>query len=336
MKRLFISIALFSITHLANAQIGGRKSFDFINIPGDTRLAALGGVNVSLYDQDVNLFFSNPGLLNEQMAGFVSLNHAFYYGGINVSKFAYSHAFNIPGVWGIGFQNVNYGEMDAYDPSGNPIGEIKANDFMVMGSYARKIGNFSLGLNTRFAYSSIAGYHASAFLIDMGGVFIHPELDWTAGMNIRNVGLKLSDYTASSGSGIPFDLQLGTSFKPEHMPVRFSITGYNLYKGNILYSDKGADLFDGEPGLFQKLISHFNFGGEILISDNLNVRGGYNYLIRRELRLEQRSGGTGFSFGFMLRIKSFELSYSRAIYHVAGGINYFGISSDLKSFYRKS
>ena len=38
------------------------KSFEFLNLPGNATLSALGGVNVSSTNQNVNFFQSNPAL----------------------------------------------------------------------------------------------------------------------------------------------------------------------------------------------------------------------------------------------------------------------------------
>ena len=54
-NKIFISL-LCMITTTAFAQLGGKKSFEFLNVPNNARLAALGGVNVSLADRDINFF----------------------------------------------------------------------------------------------------------------------------------------------------------------------------------------------------------------------------------------------------------------------------------------
>ncbi|HSI90363.1 MAG TPA: hypothetical protein VK927_04560, partial [Adhaeribacter sp.] len=81
---------------------------------------------------------------------------------------------------------------------------------------------------------------------------------------------------------------------------------------------------------------HFVVGGEFMFSPNFNVRFGYNHLRRRELRTENKAGGAGLSVGAMIRIKGFELDYSRAYYHVSGGANYFTVSTSLSRFLKKN
>ena len=334
MRIALVTISFLSLIGSASAQIGGNRAFNFLDVPVDTRLTALGGVNVSLSDWDVNEFVRNPGSLNDEMHGQLSFRYSFYYAGIHLNNLAYAHKIKNTGTWGFGVQHINYGTIDAYDPAGSPLGEVSSGEVALLVGNAQEVGNFRLGGTFKFVFSSIAGYRASALLVDIGGMYVHPTADLKVGISIRNIGFVITDYDDGSDSTIPFDLQVGTSFKPKYMPVRFSVAAYNLYKGDILYDDP-AYSSEGEPTTFDKVFSHFNFGMEILVSKNVHLRGGYNYLIRRQLRLEQKPGGSGFSFGIMIKVRQFEFSYTRAMYHVAGGINQAGLSVNLDSFYNR-
>lgn len=116
------------------------------------------------------------------------------------------------------------------------------------------------------------------------------------------------------------------------MPARFSVTLYNLARATSV--DKKNSNNDVN-GVVNKLMSHMTLGTEILISKNFNLRAGYNHLINQELSLENASGGAGFSFGFMLKIKGFELAYTRSIYHLSGGINYLTLNTNLNFFKKR-
>jgi hypothetical protein len=334
LKAAILTLSVLFTYTFSSGQIGGKRSFEFLNIPIDTRLSALGSVNVSLSDWDVNHFITNPASLNREMQGQASFRHSFYYGGIQLNQLTYAHNFKKAGTWGFGIQHINYGTIEAYDPAGSSIGEIRSGEAALLVGNAWETGNFRLGGNIKLIFSNIAGYHATVVLFDIGGMYVHPTADLKVGMNIRNFGFVVKDYDNSSNSSMPFDVQIGASYKPKYMPLRFSITAYNLYKGDLLSYDNMSIQVE-QPTTFEKVISHFNFGAEILVSKNVHLRGGYNYLIRRQLRLEQKPGGAGFSFGIMIRIKQLEFSYTRAIYHVAGGINLAGLSVNLDSFYNK-
>ena len=79
---------------------------------------------------------------------------------------------------------------------------------------------------------------------------------------------------------------------------------------------------------------HFTFGTEILLSENFQLRIGYNHQRRQELKLrdDSKSGMVGFSFGFGVKIKKFRLDYARSIYSLAGASNHIGIAIRLNDF----
>ncbi|MFC2124669.1 type IX secretion system protein PorQ [Bacteroidota bacterium] len=332
-KLFSLLVAFIPLT--TTGQIGGQNVFEYLNIPNNTRLAGLGGVGVAIMDWDVNAIFSNPASLNPEMDKHLSFNYLTYYANISLNSLAYAHEIEEIGMFSMGLSKIGYGKIDSYDPSGNPLGDFDTGEWMIQTGYARAINNFSMGSNIRLAISNIAGYRATALLLDIGGVFKHPEEDLRFGLVFKNVGFMISDYLDVSNSSLPFDVQTGMSYKPKYMPVRFHLTAYQLGTGDITYHnpDDPGDL--DVPGTFDKVMSHIGLGGEFLISRNVNLRFGYNHLIRQELRLENTSGGAGFSGGFMFRIKAFEFSYTRSWYHVSGGINQFGLTSDFSSLFRK-
>jgi len=331
------TICAISVCFSSWAQIGGQRSLEFLNIPTNARTAALGGVNVSLYDQDVNMFISNPALLNAEMSDHFSINYQAYLADINNSTLFYAKNIEKYGLWGFGLRYFDYGDFEGYDATGAPTGEFDASEFAFMISHSHSIGNFGMGGTLKLAHSSIASFGATALMLDLGGTFIHPTRDWTLGLVIKNFGILISDYSDQSDSVLPFDVQLGTSFKPEHMPIRFSFTVYNLHQADIAFFDPTGDGEPGkeEPGTVDKIFRHINFGMEVILHKNFNLRGGYNHLLRKELRIQQNSGGAGFSFGFMFRIKAFEFAYTRNLYHPAGGTNYFTLTSNLGALFKK-
>jgi hypothetical protein len=145
----------------------------------------------------------------------------------------------------------------------------------------------------------------------------------------------LNDYTETSRSTVPFDVRTGISYKPAHMPFRFSCTIRKLTQGNIVYYNSQLSGNQDKPGSFDRVFSHIVLGAELVINRNLSFFGGYNHLIRKELSLHEVSGGAGFSYGLLLSIKAFSLSYAGAHYHVTGGTNHLGLSVNISSLYKK-
>ncbi len=343
MKQMLLLLSSLLLSSLAgHAQVGGQRAFDFLQLPLDARLAALGSVNVSLYDQDVNRFQSNPALLNADMAGHLSVNYVPYYADIHHTALAYAFERPRSGMWGVNFAYHSYGTLPETDDLGNVIGEFTAADMQVSGSYAHQLGPYALGATVRLANSVLESYSAWAVSTDLGAAFVHPERDFTVGLTVRHLGYVFSTYSDGSDRPVlPLHIQLGTSYKPEYMPFRFSLTAHHLQQPDIVYLDpnrRGVLNADGrevrqERSIPDLVLRHLVFGGEFLLSTNFQLRLGYNHLINRELRLPERARGAGFSFGGMVRVKSFEFAFSRAFYHAVGGTSFLTVTSDLRTLF---
>jgi len=81
-----------------------------------------------------------------------------------------------------------------------------------------------------------------------------------------------------------------------------------------------------------KLARHVVAGASLVPSESFQINLGYNYLRRQELKTESRPALTGFSFGFGLKVKKFHLSYARSLYHLAGAVNQFGVSTNFSAW----
>lgn len=330
---------------VARAQIGGQQAFSFLNLPTGAKMAGLGGVNVSARDADPTMFLGNPALLNSEMDGRLALSFVDYLADIKQSTAAYVFNTERAGRFGIGLNYVSYGKFQQYDAAGNPLGEFSVNEYALSVGDAYTQGNFTLAGSARLAVSGISGNHSVAVLADVGAVFKHPEQDFTVGLAARNVGYQLKPYAGAGREPMPLDVQIGTSFKPEHMPLRFSITAHHLQQLDIVYLDPKQRTQQLDPSdssrvrkksLGDMIARHFVVGGELLLSKNLHVRVAYNHLQRRELRLDNTAGGAGLSFGVMLRISQFQLDYTRAGLHASGAANYFTVARNINTLFTKT
>jgi hypothetical protein len=332
-KKYLICALTFFLVHSGWAQLGGQRSFEFLHVATSARLAAMGGVNISLSDRDVAFFLNNPALVSDSMAGYASAGYQFYVADIGQSVFAYAHNFNKIGTVSFGVQHIGYGEIQGYDASGLELGTFKSGETAIVISKSHQVSHFRMGINLKSVFSNIAGFRSSAVMLDLGGTFIHPSRDLTVGMVFKNIGFVFSEYSGTSDTRVPFDLQVGTTFKPEHMPIRFSLTVYNLASAGSAYDNPDDE--EDDPGSLDKLLRHVTLGAEILIHRNVNILLGYNGLRQHELNTPE-SGGAGFSVGTSVNIKSFDLSVSRTRYNVGNAAYAFTLSADIRSmFFRK-
>jgi hypothetical protein len=344
-KIVFVVLLSGLLNTFCFSQTGGKTSFQFVNLPGNAHVAGIGGMNVSVYDRDINMVWQNPALLRDTMNRFLSVNYIPFFASVKGGSMSYSHKFKGIGTIAAGIQYINYGSMTERDETGNELGTFKPQDLAVMVAKSHTIGIFTLGGTLKYVASSITpAYTSYGLMMDAGGIFRHPVRDFTIGLVFKNIGFAVKKYNKEAPARAPFDIQLGTSYKLEHIPVRLSLTAHHLYKFDLAYLDttqnKKYDLDGNEikrkKSIADKVLPHFIIGTEFLLSKNLHARLAYNFQRRREMRLEDKAGGTGFSWGIMFRIKWFEFDFSRATYSLAGGKNWVTVTMDMDRLFGKN
>ena len=321
----------------ALAQLGGRSVYPFLDLPPSAALAAWGGMNVSARTNDPQMLFGSPALLNEQMDGRLSVSYVGYVADIKQSTAAYVFNTARYGRFGVGVTYLNYGDFQSFDPAGNSLGNFGVNEYTLGLSDAYTKGDFTYGLTARLAVSSIAGSRSVGGVADAGILYKNPKQDFTLGLTAKNLGYQFTPYPGTERGLLPLDVQLGTTIKPEHMPVRFSIIAHHLQQWDIQYIDPNArgalDANNQETkqakSFGDNLARHFTVGAALVLSKNLEFRVGYNHLQRRELRLENTSGSAGLSLGVMLAIAGFQLDYTHATLQAAGSSNYVTLAKTL-------
>ncbi len=335
---LFAIVCLAMIWHSASAQLGGSRAFEYLNLPNNARQAALGGVNVTSGWEDPGQVISNPALINSEMVNQLVISRLGYFADIANTSLTYVSEVGKYGTWAFHLDYLSYGDIQSFDEEGFLNGAFSVNEYALSIGNSQVFGPFSVGAGLKLAVSDLASFKATGLMFDVGGTFKHPEKDLTLGFAVKNVGFLLSDYTDDNNSQLPTDIQLGISFKPEFMPFRFSATARNLVRSDVTFFDPSSNSLlgqDKQPGFGEEIFRRLVFGAELLFSPNFQLRFGYNHLLRQELKLENASGGAGFSFGLMFKIKRFEFAYSRALYHTAGGSNSLQMNLNLSGLIKK-
>jgi len=341
-KKIFLLLLFFSNLASAFAQVGGQASFSFLRFPADARTVGVGGVNVSLQQKDINRFSNNPALLNDSVQAWASMGYMRWQAGIDIFQLAYAPRLPKVGLIGIGLQIMNYGKMPLTLPNGIQQGTFNANDFAfgITKSFTKR--HFSYGATLKLIGSSIANHNATGLALDIGGTFQHPKKDWLIALSIKNAGFTVNNYT-STRLKLPFDILLGTSFKPRYMPMRFSVTLQHLYRWDIVYLDPASSNqidANGNPIPLQKkagdkLLRHLVLGSEFILSQNFQLLLGYNHLHAREMRLADVGGLRGFSFGFRWKTAKWQFSFARGLYAINAGRNVLTLSGNLSKILKK-
>ena len=324
--RYLLAILIALPLHLI-AQIGGQLDYQALTLTSNPRAAALAGSAISLGDGDLSQFFDNPATLDSTAAGDVFLNINPYFADINVYSLAYSFDLKKMKRLAIGMQYLNLGSFQMTDETGTVLGTFSAADYVVSVGKSHQLGPLVLGANLKVASSSVDIYSTTAVLADIGGLF-RVNKNWSVAMVLKNMGATVA-HSNISRPMLPFDVRIGTSFKPEYMPLRFTVTTTNLVDRNFNTEEQTTGRSNNTIDM---VLKRMNLGAELLLSDNFQVLFGYNHKRKQELRLQTLGGGAGFSFGLMARVKRFQVRYSRAIFHAAGGTSFISLQTNLNEF----
>jgi hypothetical protein len=349
-KKISILLAafLFLITNFSFSQIGGTTGYQFLEQPISARIAALGGNVASIDDNDVNIGFVNPSLINPGMDNSMALNYINFFTGTNYSSFQYANSFKKAGSFLGTLQYMDYGKIDYADDNGNLGGTFGAYDMALTIGWGRQLdSSFSIGAAAKLIYSSYETYNSFGMAVDIAGTY-QTKSGISMSLVARNIGVQLSSYyPGAERNSLPFDLQYVISKRLEHVPFRFSLIYDHIEKWDLTFDDPanpsdGFDPITGEPKekkgfskFGDQFMRHIIIGTELYIGKNLTLRGGYNYRRRQEMKVEDRMAMVGFSWGFGVRIYKFRINYSRVTYSLAGSPNYLTIAFDLDSFMKR-
>jgi hypothetical protein len=335
-KRLIVIFAVLLISNLSKAQFGGWDSFAFLKMPSDAFTTSLGGQQVAPMANDPGLFLNNPALADSIKKHFLKINYAPLWAGTNTSTIVYGRNYKKYGNMCMALQYINYGTFQGTDAVGNLTNNFTANDFAFTVGHSQKVNNISIGANLKLAGSTIENYSAYALLFDFGGFFKHPTKEISYGLSIKNIGGRLKNYTKSDTPNLPFDVQMGVSFRPEQMPLRFSLNAHHLHQWNIAVAQNASinivnnSIVQGKSGFGDKLARHFIFGVEAMVHNNLQLNIGYNHLLRKELKQLNISSFSGFSIGFLVKTKKLNFAFGHQGFNTAGGLNQFTLMMPLK------
>ena len=333
---VFFPVAIFS-------QIGGKAPFQFLNVSDNAHVMGLGGHNVSTADDDHNMSVENPATLDTLHGGNLSINYLPYFTTINKTSLLYSFNREKTGAWLVGSTYNSYGRFDETDPTGQVTGDFKASDYRFFVTKSHQVNNFKIGATLNLAGSQIAGYSSNAFTFDLGGVFKHPVHDLQIGLVFKNIGFVFNKFIKGTEQTLPADLRLGVSYKLEHVPLRVSLTGVNLLANDVYYFDSSRNSeFDADGNVVEskkkfseQIFRRLIWGFELIFSKQFQVRAGYNHQRRKELKIDEKGGLSGFSLGANMKLKGYNIAFTRAWYSLAGGTSVLTLNTNLNRYFYK-
>ncbi|MBU2018233.1 MAG: type IX secretion system protein PorQ [Bacteroidetes bacterium] len=342
MKKLLVIVGLLLSSSYWSQQ-GGNYGFTFLDQPFSARGLALGTDFISVRDQDVSLSIANPSLINKLQHNRLAFNQALLPSGVNQGMLNYSRNLKNDIVAAGALRYVNYGKITRRDEIGNDLGTFQPSDWDLTFAASKPMSpNFTLGLASHFIFSQIDSYKAFGISLDFAGAYYNEDQELLITGLVKNAGYQLKGYLPKSRDPLPVELQAAISKKLNHAPFRFSLLAHHLNRWDLTYVDPNAkptiDALTGDTipvpvaGFFEKLGRHFTYQVEVLITENIHFRTAFDYHQRQEMKLAQRPGLSGLSFGLGLWFSKFSLDYGFGIVSKAGFQHLITLQTDLSKW----
>ena len=303
MKKGLLAIVCWLLVISAYAQ-ESQEVYSFLRLPVSAHVAALGGDNVSLTNDDATVIFHNPALITDVSDKTLNVNFMTYMEGSTTASASFARAYKERGSWGVSAQYMSYGEIKETTAANQQTGTFSPKDIALAGSFAYLLSNrISGGITARFISSTIGSYSSAAVAIDLGLNYQDTERGWSVSAVARNLGGQVKAYEEEF-ERIPFDLLVGVSRQLPNAPLTLHATLARLNNWD------------------QAFIKHLAVGADIRLSPAIYVSAGYNFRRSSEMKIyegEDSSGshGAGLSLGGGIELERFKLNVGYAKYHVS-------------------
>lgn len=233
---------------------------------------------------------------------------------INLSYLTAYKRLNKNEVLGFSLRYFSLGLITFTDKNNVELGQFNPNEFSLDGSYALKLSpNFSTGVALRYVYSNLTGGQqvgtlstkaAQTVAGDISGYYTtnvriaDRDVSWSTGINISNIGAKVSYTETSDKDFIPTNLKLGSSLSTDIDEFNQVSFAFDINKLLVptppIYDDEGDVLSGKDPevsvinGIFQSFNDApsgdreireliYSVGAEYWYDQQFALRTGYFY-----------------------------------------------------------
>ena len=302
MKRSVFIVLLLLSGLVAKAQ-ESQTAFNFLRLPVSAHVAALGGDNITLAEDDASQLYHNPALMQYASDRTLCLGMMTYMEGTLTANAAYLKAVGDRGTFGVSGRFMDYGKMKETNTIGEQTGTFGAKDIAVGASFSYGLAErLSGGITAKLLASYIGNNSSIGAAVDLGLNYYDDEREWSLSAVARNLGGQLTAYE-DEFERLPLDLQLGVSKRLVGSPLRFHVTMIRLN--------------DWDEGIGKHLV----LGADLLLGSQFYLAAGYNGLRASEMKISTGDGesahGAGLSLGGGLMLERFKLHVAYAKYHVS-------------------
>ena len=333
--RHLILLAVWAVALFAVADNGsGTTAYNFLSVPSSSHVYGLGGHNLTIIDDDINLVEQNPALLGPEYDHQVGLNYMRYIGETNFAGLRYGQGVSEHGAVAVGIQYFGYGNIQGADVNGALTGKFSASDMAFSVTYSHDISEkFRGGITVKYLYSKYEGYTAGAVAADLGLNFYDPDHEFSASLVAKNLGGQVKKFNDFKDN-LPWDIQVGFSKMLGMAPIRLHVTAYELARWSSPYykiqdvNNPNSDLIKKES-FGSNLLRHLVFGVDILPSNNIYLGLGYNYRTRSDMATYKRDFMSGLSVAGGLKVKAFGIGAAYARPHTGASTFMFNLTTSI-------
>ena len=309
-----LAVGYWLLAVKASAQ-ESKEVYSFLRLPVSAHVAAVGGDNISLTDDDPTVIFHNPALISNVSDKSINLNFMTYMDGAKTASASFVKAYKERATWGVAAQYMDYGTMKQTTVDNVETGDFSARDIALSGTFTYLLSDrISGGITGRFITSHIASYSSAAVAVDLGVNYQDADRGWSLSAVAKNLGGQIKAYE-DDFERIPLDLQIGVTKRLIGSPLRLSGTLSRLNNWD------------------QGFIKHLAVGADLLLGENIYVAAGYNFRRSSEMKIAYGEGesnhGAGLSLGAGLQLQRFKLHVAYAKYHVSASSLLINVSYSL-------
>ena len=311
------------------------------------RVVALGGIPLPMHDGDLQTVAFNPSGICPAMDNQLSLSYVGDFKlGTNYASAQYSHTFDKIGSFAATVQYNNYGDMAYASESGTTDGTtFNVSDYAVTLGWGRELTDkWSIGANLKYLGNQFEAGRSGALGVDVAATYWSYS-NWAFTLSGRNIGRQLFIVEMQNDKKwLPFSLDFTASKKLDHLPLTIVVGYRDIQHWNKAYDDPlhlnaTYDPITGDyetpskaSRFFTNLGCHIVVGGELEIGKNLLLRASYNYADHHNMDVPLKRTLVGFSAGFGVRIKAFQVDYAYSRSNIVGSPHFLTLRVDLSKF----
>ena len=330
----------------ANAQVSNGL-YRALTDANSARVVALGGLPLPMHDGDLQTAAFNPSSISPEMNNQITMS---YVGDFNVGTHfgtvQYSHTFDKVGSFAASVQYYNYGNFQYAEADGYIDGStFNVSDYAITLGWGRELTDkWSIGANLKYAGVQYETGRAGAIGVDVAATYWSYS-NWALTLAARNAGRQIFAQELNvENKWLPFSLDFIASKKLNHLPLTIILGYHDIQRWNMTFDDP-LDLAENYNPLtgevekpskasqfFTNLGCHLAVGGELEIGKNLVLRVAYNHNTHNKMDVPKKRTLVGFSAGFGVKIKAFEIDYAISRTNIVGSPHFLTIRMDLSKF----